>query len=328
MRAITHARYGSPDDLELREIERPRVADDGVLVRVRASSVNPADWHLIRGEPYLVRLSAGRRKPKRSVPGIDVAGRVEEVGAHVTELRPGDEVLGGCGGAFAEYVAGTERDFLLKPARLTFEQAAAVPVAGCTALQALRDHGHLQPGQRVLINGAAGGVGTFAVQIARYLGGHVTAVCSARNVDPLGSIGADAVIDYAAEDFTRTGQRYDLVLNIAGNHSLSDLRRALTPTGTLVLVGTGSGREASSGGLVQPLLQPLTAIVLSRIVRQRLRPFIAAVRRDDLAYLGQLIEAGAVTPVIDRSYPLSEISNAFRYLEAGHAHGKVVITVS
>jgi NADPH:quinone reductase-like Zn-dependent oxidoreductase len=327
MQAITNVEYGLPDDLELRETARPTFDDDGVLVRVRASSVNPADWHLIRGEPYVVRLSAGLRRPKHIVPGIDVAGRVDEVGARVTSLCVGDEVLGGCGAAFAEYVAGTERDFVRKPAMLTFEQAAAVPVAGCTALQALRDHGNLQPGQRVLINGAAGGVGTFAVQIAKTFGGHVTAVCSAQNTSTLRSIGADAVIDYAVEDFTRTGQHYDLILNIAGNHSLRDLRRALAPKGTLVLVGTGSGRAGSSRKLVRPLVQPLAAIVLSRFVSQRLRPFIAAVRSDDLSYLNELIEGGSVTPIIDRSYPLSETKEAIRYLEAGHARGKVTITV-
>jgi NADPH:quinone reductase-like Zn-dependent oxidoreductase len=327
MRAIINARYGSPDDLELREVGRPSVDDDGVLVRVRASSVNPADWHLIRGEPYLVRLSSGLRRPKRSIPGIDVAGSVEEVGAHVTDFHPGDEVLGGCGGAFAEYACGAERDFRPKPATLTFEQAAAVPVAGCTALQALRDHGNLQPGQRVLINGAAGGVGTFAVQIAKSLGGHVTGVSSARNLDKLRSIGADGVIDYTVEDFTRAHEHYDLILNLAGSHSLRALRRVLTPRGTLVLVGTGVGRETGSGGLLRPLVQPLQAIALSRFASQRLRPFIASVRRDDLAFLNELIAAGEIAPVIDRTYPLSEVSTAIRYLEAGHAHGKVAITV-
>jgi NADPH:quinone reductase-like Zn-dependent oxidoreductase len=325
MQAVVNTEYGSPEDLQLREIERPLVGDNGVLVRVRASSVNPADWHLMRGEPYLVRLTSGLRRPKRSVPGIDVAGHVEEVGAGVKQFRQGDQVVGGCGGAFAEYVCGTEGDFAPKPAGLSFEQAAAVPIAGCTALQALRDQGQLETGQSVLINGAAGGVGTFAVQIAKALGGTVTGVCSTRNLDMVRAIGADHVIDYTSEDFTLTGQRYDLILNAAGNYSLSALRRALTPKGTLALVGVGVGREAS-GGLLAPLAQPLKAAVLSRVSGQRLRPFIAKIRKNDLIFLTELIEAGKLTPIIDRTYPLSEVSEAIRYVEAGHARGKVVVT--
>jgi NADPH:quinone reductase-like Zn-dependent oxidoreductase len=313
---------GSPDQLELQEIDKPAVGDDGVLVRVRAASVNPYDWHLMRGLPYVVRLTEGLRKPKHSVPGVDVAGHVEAVGESVTQFRPGDEVFGGRVGAFAEYVCGGENRFVPKPPGLTFEQAAAIPIAGCTALQGLRDRGQLQPGQKVLINGAAGGVGTFAVQIAKALGGDVTGVCSTRNVDLVRSIGADRVVDYTVEDFTRGGQRYELILDLVGNRSLPDLRRALTPKGTLVLSGGGVG-----GRWLGPLALMLRAMVLSRFMGQRMLPFLAKLRRDDLVVLKELIEAGKVTPVIDRAYPLSEAAEAIRHLEAGHARGKVVITV-
>ena len=328
MKAIVNEAYGSPDELELLEIPSPTIDKNGVLVRVSAASVNPVDWHLLRGEPYVLRLAFGLRRPKRSIPGLDVAGRVEAVGTNVTRLRSGDEVFGSSGGAFAEYVRGTAEDFAVKPPVVTFEQAAAVPIAGCSALQALRDHGRLEPGQRVLVNGASGGVGTFAVQIAKALGAEVTAVCGTRNIDLVHSLGADHVVDYTAEDFTRGGGRYDLVLNIAGNRSLSDLRRAATTTGTVVLVGAGTGRERGGRGPISPLLQALGAPVLSRFVDQRLVSFLADVRKDDLLFLAELIEAGKVTPVIDRTYPLSDVAEALRYLEAGHARGKVVITVS
>ena len=327
LQAIVGSEYGPPDGLRLREIERPPVGDDGVLVRVRAASVNPADWHLLRGEPYFARLVVGLRRPKKIVPGIDAAGVVEEVGAAVTGFRAGDEVFGGPGGAFAEYCRGVETDFARKPPGLTFEQAAAVPVAGCTALQALRDQGMLEPGQTVLVNGAAGGVGTFAVQIAKALGGDVTGVCSTSNVELVRSIGADHVVDYTVENFAEGGRRYDLILHVAGNRSLPDLRRALAPRGTLVLVGGGVGRDAGSGGLLGPMRQSLRAVALSPFVGQRLRMFVAKVRGADLAALAELIEAGKVTPVIDRAYPLAETSEALRYLEAGHARGKVVVTV-
>ena len=333
MQAIVNTEYGSPDDLKLQEIDKPPVGDDGVLVRVRAASVNPVDWHRMRGEPYVVRpMMFGLRRPKKSVPGVDAAGHVEEVGANVRQFGLGDEVFGGPGSAFAEYVCGGEEDFAPKPAGLTFEQTAAVPVAGCTALQALRDHGQLQPGQSVLINGAAGGVGTFAVQIAKALGGDVTGVCSTQNVDMVRSIGADHVVDYTVEDFTRSGRRYDLIVNVAGNRSVSDLRRALTPKGTLVLAGGGVGREAGGrlGLLVESLklvAGSLGVLVLSRFVGQRLLLFMAKIRTEDLVVLKELIEAGKVTPVIDRAYPLNEAPEAIRYLEAGHARGKVVVTV-
>ena len=321
MKAIVSHGYGPPDGLELKEIDEPTLGDDGVLVRVRAASLNPYDWHVMRGVPYFVRLSEGLRKPKQSVLGIDVAGHVEAVGDAVTQFRAGDEVFGGRVGAFAEQVCGRERNFTAKPAGLSFEQAAAMPIAGCTALQALRDKGRLQPWQRVLINGAAGGVGTFAVQIAKALGADVTGVCSTTNVDLVRSLGADRVVDYTVDDFTRPAQRYDLILDNVGNRSLSDLRRALTAKGTLVLVGGGHGRWLG------PLALPLKALVLSRFVGQRLLPFLARVGKDDLVVLKELVEAGKVVPVIDRAYPLSDAAKAIRYLEAGHARGKVVITL-
>jgi len=321
MKAIIHHKYGSPDVLELKDIDKPVVDDDTVLVRVRAASVNAFDWHIMRGLPYFVRMEAGLRKPKRSVAGVDVAGHVEAVGKNVTQFQPGDEVFGQRGGAFAEYVCAGENNFVLKPANLTFEQAAAVPMAGFTALQGLRDKGQLQPGQRVLINGAAGGVGTFAVQIAKAFGADVTGVCSTRNVDMARSIGADQVMDYTREDFTRSGQRYDLTLDIAGNRSLSDCRRVMAPNGILVLVG-GEGRRMG------PILaRLLAAVVWSRFASQKMLPFLAQRNKEDLIILKELIEAGKVTPVIDRTYPLSETPEAIRYLEEGHARGKVVITV-
>jgi NADPH:quinone reductase-like Zn-dependent oxidoreductase len=321
MKAICYHRYGSPDVLVLEEIDRPAIHDDGVLVRVAAASVNPLDWHFMRGVPYFVRLMSGLRKPKNNRPGVDVAGHVEAVGANVTCLRPGDEVFGGCDGALAEYGSSGESRLVPKPAKLTFEQAAAIPVAGCTALQALRDHGRLQPGQSVLINGAAGGVGTFAVQIAKALGADVTGVCSTRNVDMVRSIGADLVFDYTAEDFTRSGRRYDLIIDAVGNRSLTELRRAMTPAGTLVLLGGGGSR------LFGPMLQSLRARWLSRSGGRRMLMFFASVNGDDLLVLKELVETGKVAPVIDRTYSLGEVAEAVRYLETGHARGKVVVTV-
>jgi NADPH:quinone reductase-like Zn-dependent oxidoreductase len=328
MKAITYDGYGPPEHLELREIDKPRVDDDGVLVRVRTASVNPVDWHVMRGEPSLVKVVSGFRSPKGQVPGVDVAGEVEEVGANVTLLRPGDEVFGRHrDGTFAEYVCATETNLVPKPARLTWEQAAAIPVAGSTALQAVRDHGEVQPGQRVLVNGAAGGVGTFAVQIAKALGAEVTGVCSTRNLELVRAIGADHVVDYTAEDFTRNGRRYDLVLQICGDRSLRDLRRALTPRGTLVLVGGGTGRHEKGDGMLGPLAAMIKGRFLSRFTHQRIRMFITKGRHDDLVYLSEQVEAGSLTPVIDRSYPLADAAEAIRYLEAGHARGKVVVTM-
>jgi NADPH:quinone reductase-like Zn-dependent oxidoreductase len=319
---LAHDGYGSPDDLELRDVERPPLDDDGVLVRVRAASVNPYDWHLMRGEPYLVRMSEGLRRPKRAVRGVDMAGEVEAVGANVTGLRPGDEVFGwGRWGSLAEYDRAGEHSCVPKPARLSFEQAAAMPMAGCTAVQALRDKGKVQPGQRVLINGAAGGVGTFAVQIAKALGADVTGVCSTGNVDLVRSLGADRVVDYTVEDFTRSGQRYDLILDLVANRSLRELRRVLTPKGAVVLSGAGSHRRLG------PIGQLLGGVVFSWFVGQRFLPFLATMQKDDLIFLGELVDAGKLTPVVDRTYPLSEAPEAIRHLETGHARGKVVVTV-
>ena len=321
MKAITYNCYGSPDNLELREVDTPEVVDDGVLVRVRAASANPLDWHALRGEPYLVRLGGGLRRPKADRLGVDVAGHVEAVGKDVTEFRPGDEVFGGRTGAFAEFVCGVEKNFVPKPPGVPFEQAAAIAIAGCTALQALRDHGHVQPGQSVLINGAAGGVGTFAVQLAKMFGADVTGVCSTGNVELVRSLGADRVVDYTRTDFTRNGRRYDLIVDAVGNRSLRALRRALESNGTLVIVGGKKGR------FLGPLMLPLKAVLVNRFVDQQLGWFIANLAKEDLAYLGELVEAGKVTSVVDRTYPLSETAEAIRHLETGHARGKTVITV-
>ena len=320
MRAIIHTTYGSPDVLELQEIEKPDVPDDEVLVRVQAASVNPVDLYSLTGTPYLARILGGLRRPKSSNLGVDFAGTVEEVGRNVTQFRPGDEVFGRSG-AFAEYVC--VRDAVApKPTNLTMEQAAAVPVAALTALQGLRDHGQIQPGRNVLINGASGGVGTFAVQIAKALGAEVTGVCSTRNVDLVRSLGADHVIDYTREDFTRNEQRYDLMLDVAGSRSWSECRRVLDPQATLVIVGAPKGSR---------LLGPLSHIVGVRLAAvrssQKVVFFIAKPNRADLMVLGELLEDGKVTPVIDRRYALSEIADALRYLGEGHARGKIVLTV-
>jgi NADPH:quinone reductase-like Zn-dependent oxidoreductase len=324
MKAIVQDEYGSPDALELREVDRPVPAGNEVLVRVHAAAVNAYDWHLMRGDPYLARLSLGPRRPKVKIRGRDFAGRVETVGRDVTRFQPGDEVFGEADGAFAEYMCVAEGVVGAKPANLTFEQAAAMPLAGNTALQALRDAGRVQQGQQVLVNGASGGVGTFAVQIAKSFGAEVTGVCSTRNVDLARSIGAGHVIDYTREDFAQNGRRYDVVLDLVGNRSLSDYRRALTPTGTLVLSGGG---VFDGGSLVGPMGLMIRGQVLSRFVRQRLVIFMATQSREDLATLRELAESGEVSPVIDRTYPLSETPEAIRYLETEHARAKVVITV-
>jgi len=327
MKAVIYTKYGPPDVLELNEEEKPTPKDNEALIQVRAASVNPLDWHYTRGAPYIMRMGAGLRKPKVTRLGVDFAGQVEAVGRDVTQFQPGDEVFGARTGAFAEYVCKLEKTLVLKPANLTFEQAAAVPVAACTALQGLRDKGQIQPGQKVLINGAAGGVGTFAVQIAKAFGAHVTGVCGTRNVDMVRSLGADQVIDYTQADFTQTGQRYELILDNAGNRSLSDFRRVLTAKGILVFNG-GGALEASERRLIGPLAHTLKALLLSRFVSQKLVTFLASVNKEDLVVLKDLIEAGKVTPVIDRTYPLSETAEAIRYLEEGHARAKVVITVA
>ncbi len=314
--------YGPPAGLELREIERPELDDDGILVRVHAAALNPFDWHVLRGLPYLVRLGEGLRRPKRSVRGVDMAGRVEAVGRNVTQVQPGDEVLGwGRWGALGEYERAGEDTCVPKSARLTFEEAAGLPLAGCTALQGLRDIGRLEAGQRVLVNGASGGVGTLAVQIAKALGAEVTGVCSTVNVELVRSLGADDVVDYTVEDFSRRGQRYDLVLDCVGNRSLPALRRTATPTGTVVLLGGGKGNWLG------PLALPFRAVVVSPFVGQRLRPFLASMRRDDVLFLTGLVDAGTLAPVLDRTYPLREAPAAIEYLEEGHARGKVVIAV-
>lgn len=323
MKAIVQDRYGSPDVLELRDIDKPVVKDNEVLVRIRAAAVNPYDWHFLRGDPYLVRAMKGLRKPRQAfVAGADMAGTVESVGKDVTRLHPGDDVYGEISaGCFAEHVSVPENRVAPKPANLTFEQAAAVPMAALTALQGLRDKGQIESGQKILINGASGGVGTFAVQIAKTFGAEVTGVCSTTNVEMVRSIGVDHVIDYTEEDFTRSGQRYDLLLDMVGNHSLSALRRALTSKGTLVLGGGKGGRWLG------PVAKLLRAVSLSPFVSQRMRSFVAKPNREDLELLKELIESGRVTPVIDRTYSLAETPDAIRYLEEGHARGKVVITV-
>jgi NADPH:quinone reductase-like Zn-dependent oxidoreductase len=334
MKAIVYHEYGSTEVLALKDIDKPVVEDNEVLVRVHAASVNRLDWHLMRGSPYISRLQAGLRKPKDSVLGADVAGQVEAVGKHVTKLQPGDEVFGslfGHGfGAFSEYVSASGDLLEPKPANLSFEQAAAVPVAALTALQGLRDHGRIEPGHRVLIIGASGGVGTFAVQIAKSFGAEVTGVCSTRHVDMVRSLGADDVIDYTHEDFTQGGQRYDLIFELAGSRSPSAIRRGLTSKGTLVLIGHGQ----SHGRWIGPFGRMIGALVLSRFVRQRIVSYTAkpnyssGPNTGDLATLKELIEAGRIMPVIDRTYSLRETPEAIRYLAEGHARGKIVITAS
>jgi NADPH:quinone reductase-like Zn-dependent oxidoreductase len=323
MKAIVQDEYGPPDVLELREIDKPVVEDDQVLVCVHATSANPADWHFMRGVPYIMRPQSGLGKPKNSVLGRDIAGRVEAVGKDVTRFRPGDEVFANVEtGGFAEYACVSEGLLAPKPPNLTFEQAAAVPLAALTALQGLRDAGRVQPGQKVLIIGASGGVGTFAVQIAKSFGADVTGVCSTRNLEMVRSLGADHVIDYTQDDFTQNGRKYDLIFQLAGTRSPSECRRALTSQGTLVL---SSGE--SDGRWLGPVDRIIKAVVLSPFVSQKLGTFLAKPNKEDLQFLKELIEAGKVTPVIDRTYSLSEVPEAIRYLEEGHARGKVVITV-
>lgn len=324
MKAIVQNVYGSADVLELREIDRPIPGDGEVLLRVHAAGVDPGVWHLMTGRPYLVRVMGfGLRKPKVRVRGRDVAGRVEAIGKNVPRFKPGDEVFGTVEGSFAEYVCAREDRLVHKPANLSFEQAAAVPISGQTALQGLRDAGKAEPGQKVLIVGAAGGVGTFAVQIAKALGAHVTGVCSSTKLDLVRSIGADDVIDYTRENFVDGAHRYDLILDTAGNRPLAQLRRALAPLGTLVIVG-GEGGGRWLGGFDRQIFR---APILSLFVGQTMRPLIAKESTQDLIAMKELIEAGKVKPVIDRTYPLSEAPDAIRYLAEGHARGKVVILV-
>jgi NADPH:quinone reductase-like Zn-dependent oxidoreductase len=320
MKAIVYRCYGSPDVLTYEDIEKPMPGDDEVLVKVHAASVNPLDWHYMRGSPYFIRLGSGVGAPKDIRLGVDFAGTVEAVGKDVQQFKPGDEVFGGANGAFSEYVTVRDsRALAMKPANITFEQAASVPIAAITALQALRDKGKIKTGHRVLINGASGGVGTFAVQIAKSFGAEVTGVCSTRNVEMVRSIGADHVFDYKKENYTESGKQYDLIIDNVGNHSLLANRRVLSPEGVLVIVG-GAG-----GNWLGPLIRPIKALLLSPFVGQEFVLILAQLRQEDLAILGDLMQAGTVTPVIDRSYRLSEVPAAIRYSEEGHARGKIVV---
>jgi NADPH:quinone reductase-like Zn-dependent oxidoreductase len=322
MRAVVRDKFGLPDVLEVAEIEKPELADDGVLVRVSAASVNRLDWYTLTGTPYVGRVQGGLRKPKERVLGVDFSGTVEGVGKDVTHVRPGDEVFGGRHGAFAEYVS--VRDAVApKPANVTFEEAAAVPVAALTALQGFRDKAQLQPGQTVLVNGASGGVGTFAVQIAKALGAEVTAVCSTRNVDQARSLGADHVVDYTRDDFTRSGRRYDVLFDVAGSRSWRECKRVLEPEGILVIAGAPKGNR-----VIAPLGHMAKVRLASVPSSQKCVFFIANLNRADLGVLGELIEAGKVTPIVERRYELSEAAEALAYMGEGHARGKIVITLS
>jgi NADPH:quinone reductase-like Zn-dependent oxidoreductase len=327
-KATIYHRYGSPDVLECEEIEKPAPKDDEVLIQVRAASLNPYDWHFLRGLPYFLRLQTGLGKPKDRRLGVDLAGQVESVGNKVTQFKTGDDVFG-CGqGAFAEYACASQAKLARKPQDVSFEQAASLPIAGLTALQGLRlgatsDRGQIPQGQKVLINGAAGGVGTFAVQIAKSFGAEVTGVCSTRNVDMVRSLGAHQVVDYTREDFTESGQRYDMILDCVANHSLSAFRRILHPKGSYIMVGAADGGGRWMIGVLARLLK---ARVSSRFVGQKLAMMGAKITNEDLTTLGELVKTGKVRPVIDRRYRLSELPEAIRYLEQGHARGKVVLT--
>lgn len=316
MRAVIQTGYGSQGGLRLDDIPKPRVDDDSVLVRVRAAALQVGDWFILRGKPYPVRFVAGWPKPRNYVPGFDLAGHVEAVGSKVTRFRPGDEVIAACGRACGEYASAAESAFEHKPPRLTLEQAAALPSSGVVALQGLRDVGKLHAGHKVLINGASGGVGTFAVQIAKAFGAEVTGVCSTRNVDMVRSLGADHVIDYTREDFTRKGESYDVILDNVANHSLSACRRALTPTGIHVPNSGHAGLGYALGAFVQ-----------SALTRRQGRPFLAKPNPEDLVALSELVEGGKLTPVVDKTYRLDEISSAMDYIAEGHARGKVVISI-
>jgi NADPH:quinone reductase-like Zn-dependent oxidoreductase len=325
MKAVVYHEYGEPDVVRFEQTEKPALTDDQMLVKVHAASVNPLDWHYMRGTPYLMRVAgSGLGKPADPRLGADVAGVVEKVGKNVTEFKPGDAVFGTSGGAFAEYAPVNRKRAALKPANLSFEQAAAVPVAAITALQALRDKGHVQRGQTVLINGASGGVGTFAVQLAKSFGAEVTGICSTRNLELVRSLGADHVIDYSKEDVLQGTQRYDVILDNVGNLPLLAARHILNPKGSLVMVG-GGGPDA--GQWIGPMWGPVKALMLGPFVDQQFSMILAEINRDDLALLKNLLETKQVTPVIDRTYPLSETAAAIRYLEAGHARGKVIISV-
>jgi len=322
MKAIVYERFGGPGVLTLADVERPNLEDDRVLVRVSAASMNPYDWHMIRGLPYIARASAGLRSPKNPIPGADFAGVVEEVGANVTDFAPGDQVFGSGPGTFAEYVSARGRSIAKTPGNVTFEQAAAVPMAGMTALQGIRDRGQLRSGQRVLINGASGGVGTFAVQLAKAMGAEVTGVCSNRNVDLVRSIGADHVIDYTGEDFTRSGNRYDLIFDVVSTQPMSAIRRSLTDTGTYVTAGA-----VNMGNWIGPFSH-LTRVKLGSIMgKPTMMSMLTKGSNDDLIVLGDYLASGEVVPVIDRSFSLAQTPEAMIYLETMRARGKIVITV-
>jgi NADPH:quinone reductase-like Zn-dependent oxidoreductase len=322
MQAVMYRCYGSPDVLQLESTEKPIPSDNEVLVKIKAAGVNPLDWHYLRGSPYIMRLGTGLGAPDETRLGVDFAGTVEAVGKNVKQFKPGEDVFGGKTGAFAEYVTIAEdRALTHKPVNVSFEQAASVPISAITALQALRDKGQLQPGQKVLINGASGGVGTFAVQIARAIGAEVTGVCSARNAEMVRSIGADHVIDYTQENYTENGQHYDLIIDMVGNHSLLDNRKVLTPEGIFVIVGGGSGNWLG------PLLGPIKASLYSPFVDQEFGLLMAQLRKDDLKTLADLMLTGQLVPVIDRRYSLSEVPAALRYSEEGHARGKIIINM-
>jgi NADPH:quinone reductase-like Zn-dependent oxidoreductase len=323
VRAAVHRRFGGPEVIELVEVDKPEPADDGVLVRIRAASLNRADWYALIGAPYVGRIQMGLRRPKEEVLGGDFAGVVEAVGKEVADLRPGDEVYGTRTGALSEYVS-VRKGVGPKPANLTFDEASALPIAALTALQGLRDKGHLEEGQRVLVNGAAGGVGLFAVQIAKALGaGEVAAVCSTKNVELVRSLGADQVVDYTQEDFTRNGRTYDLIADVAGGRSWSDLKRVLDPRGTLVIIGAPLG----SGFMLGPLISTATRSLGARRGERKGAFFVAQINKPDLATLRGLVEEGKVKPVVERSYELDEVAEAFRYLGTGHVQGKLVITL-
>jgi NADPH:quinone reductase-like Zn-dependent oxidoreductase len=324
MKAIVCDRYNAPEALRLEEVDKPTPGDGQVLIQVRAASLNAYDWGLLRGRPRMLRLMVGLRRPKFNRPGRDVAGRVESVGPGVTRFKPGDEVFGICRGSLAEYACASESALAAKPANASFEQAAAIPLAGLTALQGLRNAGRIQPGQRVLINGAAGGIGTFAVQIAKSFGADVTGVCSTRNAEMVSSIGADRVVDYTREDFTRSGQRYDLIYDLVTNHGFLTCRRVLSPQGLLVAAGAGGADGRKFG---RRMGRMLSGLLISRFTSQKVVSFMTRLKQEDLVTLGGLLESRKVTPVMDSRHRLSETSEAFRRLAEGHARGKIVVTI-
>ncbi|HKJ17356.1 MAG TPA: NAD(P)-dependent alcohol dehydrogenase [Xanthomonadales bacterium] len=323
MKSIQYHCYGSPEVLRLENVDIPQLQDNEVLVKVKAASVNPLDWHFMRGKPYIMRLIAGIGAPRDPNLGVDFAGTVEAVGSNVTRFRPGEQVFGSASGAFGEYVRfKEERGVAIKPVNISHKQAAAVPIAGVTALQGLRDHGQVRAGQKVLINGASGGVGTFAVQIAKAMGAEVTGICSTRNVELVRSIGADYVIDYTRQDFTQLEKRYDVILDNVGNHSIGDLRRVMEPKGTLVTVGT-----SSKGNFIGPLWRPLRTSLIDPFVGQQLKNFTARMKHEDMVALAELMRAGELTPVIDQEFSLRQIRDAISYSESGHARAKIVIDI-